>query len=152
MKDYALQVVGLPCLEGSERLEEELKARGDQRKPEKKGKKTSVGSNSIGKNLGASPKKCVFPVGFPILGVVFLSIPHSFQPIVLFENQIRFPRVSGGFLERRIPGKNGGGTPGSIGKIWGGLPSKHVFSCWLLFKENATYRNYPLIFHKPLQI
>eukprot|EP00437_Effrenium_voratum_P043935 CAMPEP_0181464960 /NCGR_PEP_ID=MMETSP1110-20121109/35704_1 /TAXON_ID=174948 /ORGANISM="Symbiodinium sp., Strain CCMP421" /LENGTH=948 /DNA_ID=CAMNT_0023589715 /DNA_START=43 /DNA_END=2885 /DNA_ORIENTATION=- len=26
MKDYALQVVGLPCLEGSERLEEELKA------------------------------------------------------------------------------------------------------------------------------
>ena len=33
---------------------------------------------------------------------------HSFPP---FLTTSRFPRISGGFLERRIPGKNGGGTP-----------------------------------------
>ena len=34
-----------------------------------------------------------------------------FSTIVLSKNRIRFPWVSGGFLERRIPGKNGEGTP-----------------------------------------
>ena len=30
--------------------------------------------------------------------------------MVLFNNRTRFPWFSGGFLERRIPGKNGEGT------------------------------------------
>ena len=37
-------------------------------------------------------------------------IPHSFQSS-LFSKTSYFPCVSGGFLERRIPGKNGEGTP-----------------------------------------
>ena len=37
-------------------------------------------------------------------------IPHSFQSS-FFSKTIRFPWVSGGFLKRRIPGKNGDGTP-----------------------------------------
>ena len=39
-------------------------------------------------------------------------IPCPFcSSIVLSKNRIRFPWVSGGFLERRLPGKNGEGTP-----------------------------------------
>ena len=34
-----------------------------------------------------------------------------FSAIVLFNKQIHFSRVFGGFLERRIPGKNGEVTP-----------------------------------------
>ena len=41
-----------------------------------------------------------------ILGV----LPHSFQP-TFFSNTSRFPWVSGGLLERRIPGKDGEGAP-----------------------------------------
>ena len=41
----------------------------------------------------------------------FLSLPGPFfSAIVLFKNQL-FPRVFGGFLERRIPGKNGEAAP-----------------------------------------
>ena len=35
--------------------------------------------------------------------------PHSFQPW-FFSKTSCFPRVLGGFLERRMPGKNGEGT------------------------------------------
>ena len=55
---------------------------------------------------GFCPSGVIPSHSLPILGVV----SPLFSTIVHFENQ-RFPRVSGGFLERRIPGKNGEGTP-----------------------------------------
>ena len=40
-------------------------------------------------------------------------LPHSFQAW-FFSKTSRFFRGSVGFLERRIPGKNGGGTPRTL--------------------------------------
>ena len=55
-----------------------------------------------------------FPFGgsWQQVGSVLGLIPFPFCPtIVLFENRIRFPGFQeGGFLERRIPGKNGEGS------------------------------------------
>ena len=45
---------------------------------------------------------------FDPLPVLRLASNHSFQPS-FFSNRIRFPWDSGGFLERRIPRKNGNG-------------------------------------------
>ena len=47
-------------------------------------------------------------------------IPHSFQPS-FFSETSHFPRVFGGFLERRIPGKDGEVTPGEmdVSPNWG---------------------------------
>ena len=46
--------------------------------------------------------------------------------IVLFENW-PFPWLSGGFLERRIPGKNGEGSTRTLGKDNPGLKSCSAF-------------------------
>ena len=48
------------------------------------------------------------PQGFFRGGV---SCCHSVQASLFSKKQIRFPRVSGGVQERRIPGKNREGTP-----------------------------------------
>ena len=50
-------------------------------------------------------------------------IPHSFQS-AFFAKTCRFPRVSRGWLERNIPGKNGEGTPRGLlfGRAFPGPP------------------------------
>ena len=60
-----------------------------------------------------------------------------FSAIVIFKNQ-PFSTVFGGFLERRIPGKNGEVTPRTLlkGASWqvvGFLPELLVFLCFLVF-------------------
>ena len=41
----------------------------------------------------------------------FLGVDSPFfSTIILFNRQLFLPRVLGGFLERRIPGKNGSGA------------------------------------------
>ena len=54
------------------------------------------------------------PLDLPLEGLQPQKILRAdspfFSAIALFNNQIRFPWVSGGVLERRIPGKNGEGT------------------------------------------
>ena len=47
----------------------------------------------------------------------FLGVDSPlFSAIVLFKNQT-FPRVFGGFLERRVPGKNGEVTPRNLDEL-----------------------------------
>ena len=75
--------------------------------------KTIPGSRGFRNSLPTMPaKRRAIGIG-PNKGVHFSRgwFQPFFSTIILFKNQIRFPRVSGGFLERRSPGKNGGGTP-----------------------------------------
>ena len=48
------------------------------------------------------------------VGAVLRDDSPFCSTIVLSKNWIRFPWVSGGFPERRIPGKNGGGSPRTV--------------------------------------
>ena len=66
----------------------------------------------------------------PILGV---DSPF-FSTIVLFKH-LPFPWVSGGFLERRIPGKNGEGTARSMCAILGTQLVVVVLLASLFLKE-----------------
>ena len=58
-------------------------------------------------------------------------IPHSFQPS-FFSKTSYFPRVSGGFLERRIPGNNVEGTPRN---------HRHEDPQWFLFSLSLPPSN-----------
>ena len=51
----------------------------------------------------------------------FVFIPHSFEPS-FFSKSSRFPWVSGGFPERRIPGENGEGAPRGLSSSGSSLP------------------------------
>ena len=68
-----------------------------------------------GPGIGAADKSAESPSRLPPFvawssrgGFLF----HSFQPSFFSKNH--FPRVFGGFLERRIPGKNGEVTPRGV--------------------------------------
>ena len=61
-----------------------------------------------------SAKLVVSHLGYTPLMLLVTS--PFFPTIVLFENR-PFPWVSGGFLERRIPGKNGEGSTRRITKL-----------------------------------
>ena len=55
--------------------------------------------------------------------------PHSFQSS-FFSQTGRFPWVSGGFLERRTPGKNGEGTPRRVSGRKGSPNKKRSRQPW----------------------
>ena len=89
-------------------------------------------------------------------------IPHSVQPS-FFSKHCRFPWVSGGFLERRIPRKNGEGTPGLMAQngnslLLGGFPcgsarlssaplARH--SSWGFFTLGSCWENHSAGFSGP---
>ena len=86
--------------------------------PFKKGQKTPLGcrGQGVGPKMGCIQLKGMgtelIQVGQRLLGGFTLSLRVDspfFPTIVFFENR-RCPWVAGGFLERRIPGKNGEGS------------------------------------------
>ena len=89
------------------------------------------------KNWVVAPKSCL--VNSRVVG--FLSrfqgsrglIAHSFQPL-FFHKTGRFFWLSGGFLERRIPGKNGEGNPRRASVSFFATPSS-----WLTAQPAAPW-------------